>query len=157
MIRRPPRSTLFPYTTLFRSAGDVLATEVHVVAGVPQRADLVLLARLGLDELLDVGVVDVEDDHLGRAAGGPTGLDGAGGGVGATHEADRARGGAARGQQLLGGADAGEVQAGARAALEDQPLLPVPVEDRVHRIVDGEDEAGADLLRRARADVEPDG
>src|SRR5258708_31933334 len=25
MIRRPPRSTLFPYTTLFRSAGDTLA------------------------------------------------------------------------------------------------------------------------------------
>src|SRR2546430_6453398 len=24
MIRRPPRSTLFPYTTLFRSGGDVL-------------------------------------------------------------------------------------------------------------------------------------
>src|SRR2546427_6573843 len=24
MIRRPPRSTLFPYTTLFRSAGHVL-------------------------------------------------------------------------------------------------------------------------------------
>src|SRR5438105_12381346 len=24
MIRRPPRSTLFPYTTLFRSRGDVL-------------------------------------------------------------------------------------------------------------------------------------
>src|SRR3712207_7350881 len=27
MIRRPPRSTLFPYTTLFRSVGD---TPVHV-------------------------------------------------------------------------------------------------------------------------------
>src|SRR2546427_2418396 len=26
MIRRPPRSTLFPYTTLFRSRGDRLAT-----------------------------------------------------------------------------------------------------------------------------------
>src|SRR5687768_18568987 len=26
MIRRPPRSTLFPYTTLFRSAADVAAT-----------------------------------------------------------------------------------------------------------------------------------
>src|SRR2546426_1851008 len=25
MIRRPPRSTLFPYTTLFRSVGDQLA------------------------------------------------------------------------------------------------------------------------------------
>src|SRR2546425_3836773 len=36
MIRRPPRSTLFPYTTLFRSArvGDVLA--VHENARVPR-------------------------------------------------------------------------------------------------------------------------
>src|SRR3712207_9033939 len=25
MIRRPPRSTLFPYTTLFRSAGSIVA------------------------------------------------------------------------------------------------------------------------------------
>src|SRR3712207_6966625 len=28
MIRRPPRSTLFPYTTLFRSDGEVLACYV---------------------------------------------------------------------------------------------------------------------------------
>src|SRR5256885_11027425 len=28
MIRRPPRSTLFPYTTLFRSVGDVRAVRV---------------------------------------------------------------------------------------------------------------------------------
>src|SRR3712207_8895659 len=28
MIRRPPRSTLFPYTTLFRSVGDRLVTGV---------------------------------------------------------------------------------------------------------------------------------
>src|SRR3712207_9202415 len=27
MIRRPPRSTLFPYTTLFRSVGEVVAAE----------------------------------------------------------------------------------------------------------------------------------
>src|SRR2546430_3701344 len=27
MIRRPPRSTLFPYTTLFRSDGDVIGDE----------------------------------------------------------------------------------------------------------------------------------
>ena len=86
---------------------DVLAAEVHVVAGVAQRADLVLLARLGLDELLDVGVVDVEDDHLRRAAGGATGLDRAGGGVGAAHEADRAARGAAGGQQLLAASGSG--------------------------------------------------
>src|SRR3989442_3864685 len=29
MIRRPPRSTLFPYTTLFRSHGEVLQPEYH--------------------------------------------------------------------------------------------------------------------------------
>src|SRR2546426_8347712 len=34
MIRRPPRSTLFPYTTLFRSLGDP-DTEVEVVAALP--------------------------------------------------------------------------------------------------------------------------
>src|SRR3712207_6986896 len=31
MIRRPPRSTLFPYTTLFRSVAD-LAGDLHLVA-----------------------------------------------------------------------------------------------------------------------------
>src|SRR2546430_6024042 len=35
MIRRPPRSTLFPYTTLFRSVGPVeLPIGREVVAGV---------------------------------------------------------------------------------------------------------------------------
>src|SRR5258708_8426171 len=29
MIRRPPRSTLFPYTTLFRSAQELIGTERH--------------------------------------------------------------------------------------------------------------------------------
>src|SRR2546430_14373843 len=31
MIRRPPRSTLFPYTTLFRSLGDDGAGALHLV------------------------------------------------------------------------------------------------------------------------------
>src|SRR3989454_8500275 len=39
MIRRPPRSTLFPYTTLFRSQAMALATlgidRVSVTTGVP--------------------------------------------------------------------------------------------------------------------------
>src|SRR2546429_886653 len=30
MIRRPPRSTLFPYTTLFRSLGDPVALQLLV-------------------------------------------------------------------------------------------------------------------------------
>src|SRR2546429_6309330 len=32
MIRRPPRSTLFPYTTLFRSL--ILAFSYHLTAGI---------------------------------------------------------------------------------------------------------------------------
>ena len=77
------------------------AVEVHVEAGVAQRPGLALLAGLAPDELLDVGVVDVEDDHLGGAAGLAARLDGAGRRVGAPHEADRARRRAAALQQLV--------------------------------------------------------
>src|SRR5256886_17007584 len=38
MIRRPPRSTLFPYTTLFRSVAREQQLDVH---GQPDRARLV--------------------------------------------------------------------------------------------------------------------
>src|SRR6202051_5249078 len=33
MIRRPPRSTLFPYTTLFRSLGGKVALDADEIAG----------------------------------------------------------------------------------------------------------------------------
>src|SRR5438270_6761039 len=33
MIRRPPRSTLFPYTTLFRSEWDCSITEIQLFRG----------------------------------------------------------------------------------------------------------------------------
>src|SRR5437867_8228458 len=38
MIRRPPRSTLFPYTTLFRSVDRVASDEVHRVEQHAERA-----------------------------------------------------------------------------------------------------------------------
>src|SRR2546426_7820516 len=46
MIRRPPRSTLFPYTTLFRSRGarELAAAEERAAAGEPVEM------RLGLAE-----------------------------------------------------------------------------------------------------------
>src|SRR3712207_8625573 len=40
MIRRPPRSTLFPYTTLFRSARGLAPDVEPVVAPMPVRTDL---------------------------------------------------------------------------------------------------------------------
>src|SRR5438132_1871207 len=39
MIRRPPRSTLFPYTTLFRSVEEARALERHDRLGVHIRQD----------------------------------------------------------------------------------------------------------------------
>src|SRR3712207_8018685 len=41
MIRRPPRSTLFPYTTLFRSVMDAVAVGDHL--GEIQQADFPVL------------------------------------------------------------------------------------------------------------------
>src|SRR2546422_1442627 len=39
MIRRPPRSTLFPYTTLFRSLGVVLPDAAHLQQEDAERAN----------------------------------------------------------------------------------------------------------------------
>src|SRR3712207_7832247 len=57
MIRRPPRSTLFPYTTLFRSAGQPVA----------------VLGELDLGLALEAGGVLGEDvqDHGGAVDGRP--------------------------------------------------------------------------------------
>src|SRR3712207_8378192 len=46
MIRRPPRSTLFPYTTLFRSAGEQGAADVQ---GRPDPAPAPAPRRPGRD------------------------------------------------------------------------------------------------------------
>src|SRR5256885_6413697 len=54
MIRRPPRSTLFPYTTLFRSLEDFRLVE-------PDREPLRDLRLLGPLALVDRGVAR---DHL---------------------------------------------------------------------------------------------
>src|SRR3712207_9572027 len=80
MIRRPPRSTLFPYTTLFRSgelAGlDVVAALLRLALREADRRDL----GLGVRGVRDVVVVDRahvlagdvlhREDPLGRRAVG---------------------------------------------------------------------------------------
>src|SRR2546430_12868572 len=50
MIRRPPRSTLFPYTTLFRSTGVPVALTNHTPALIlmaPDRTVTALLSPTG--------------------------------------------------------------------------------------------------------------
>src|SRR3712207_7534673 len=66
MIRRPPRSTLFPYTTLFRSHPDLVPVAMEVFDGVlgerpsqigRQRDDV----QVGQAELLDVASTRSEE------------------------------------------------------------------------------------------------
>src|SRR5687768_18466755 len=46
MRRRPPRSTLFPYTTLFRSLRHVLITQrAHFAQAVPEDHDRIAILR----------------------------------------------------------------------------------------------------------------
>src|SRR5258708_27942347 len=53
MIRRPPRSPLFPYTTLFRSDPDVMAAAHALATAVLAGAPLAIQGTLRLvDELL---------------------------------------------------------------------------------------------------------
>src|SRR3712207_9005824 len=66
MIRRPPRSTLFPYTTLFRSQGDHSSALNGQIAH-PRRGLGVCAAHLHSRdakwlELKEVGFVGNEDD-----------------------------------------------------------------------------------------------
>src|SRR3712207_7394206 len=60
MIRRPPRSTLFPYTTLFRSGGEGVR-----LAGLAQRRQHVELPRLQpvLGERPPAGAVEVRSEE----------------------------------------------------------------------------------------------
>src|SRR3712207_7183729 len=52
MIRRPPRSTLFPYTTLFRSHARVHVRRLH------KPLDLEILAQLGVRQARRRAVVE---------------------------------------------------------------------------------------------------
>src|SRR3712207_8944004 len=56
MIRRPPRSTLFPYTTLFRSKGDVPAAS-WMARSVTQESSVPEKTREGLET--DTVVTDI--------------------------------------------------------------------------------------------------
>src|SRR3712207_7454266 len=66
MIRRPPRSTLFPYTTLFRSLGDHRAARLGERARNDHRAALAERAE-GEVEVVEAGVDELD---RGRARAG---------------------------------------------------------------------------------------
>src|SRR2546428_6364345 len=65
MIRRPPRSTLFPYTPLFRSLPVVVVGLAHVL--LRHRPHLEQLARQPLRRLRPIDVRAVPQKEIGRA------------------------------------------------------------------------------------------
>src|SRR3712207_8985805 len=69
MIRRPPRSTLFPYTTLFRSQAWAL-NRYYYQSRIPMK-DAALMSRCADRELRREWLVRVLDhDGLGEQEGG---------------------------------------------------------------------------------------
>src|SRR3712207_8305132 len=56
MIRRPPRSTLFPYTTLFRSHARLAVRQT-----IAEECEVASKARLRLDAVMRAGVKRVVD------------------------------------------------------------------------------------------------
>src|SRR3712207_8119688 len=63
MIRRPPRSTLFPYTTLFRSQEDQVVVPERLVAVGEVRADAPRLRVEGRAPQVQVLVVLRSEEH----------------------------------------------------------------------------------------------
>src|SRR2546427_8935249 len=78
MIRRPPRSTLFPYTTLFRSRfksedRDAIAREVRSAVAAVEGTGALLFINDHWREAIDAGAYGV---HLGQEdLGAPAGAD----------------------------------------------------------------------------------
>src|SRR5256885_14735577 len=72
MIRRPPRSTLFPYTTLFRSG--IPATAWRVVHAEGDGLPSLVVDRYGpyvVAQLLSAGLEQVRDDVLAGIGAAP--------------------------------------------------------------------------------------
>src|SRR2546427_5974653 len=70
MIRRPPRSTLFPYTTLFRSEEYMVEQPCPVCGGKRLRLEslAVLLQDKSIGDVVDLPVVDALTFFEGAAA-----------------------------------------------------------------------------------------
>src|SRR3712207_9089185 len=66
MIRRPPRSTLFPYTTLFRSLGIDLYWQATVGDNLGRLTDELRRAWDRADLIVITGGVGPTDDDLTR-------------------------------------------------------------------------------------------
>src|SRR6516165_24802 len=110
--------------------------------------NFLLLDHLPVDKGLDVGVIDVDDDHLGGAPGRAAGFDGTGGAVADPQKTHQPRGAPATREPLAVAAQFREIRSRAGAVFEDPRLAHPEIHDPafVDEIVgDRLDEAGMRL------------
>src|SRR5688500_19804683 len=68
MIRRPPRSPLFPYTTLFRSLGKHRPTPAEQIIQMPERRPVLPSKKASASDLTDEFRLDAPGDDAARRA-----------------------------------------------------------------------------------------
>ena len=88
-----------------------------------------LLDHLPVNESLDIRVVEIEGDHLGRATGGSAGLDRARGPIADAQERHQTRRGPATGKSLTGAAKIREIGPGPGTILEQARLAHPQIHD----------------------------
>src|SRR5882724_4132460 len=98
-----------------------------------------------LNEVDDVGMVDVQDDHLGGASRLASGFDYTSEGIETFHEAERTAGGAAAAELFGGRSQRREIRACTGSPLEEHAFGLGQGQDRVERILHRVDEAGGTL------------
>src|SRR5580704_6491301 len=101
-------------------------------------------------------MIDIQNDHLGSAAGLASGLDHAREGVESLHEAERAAGRATAGERLSRSTQRRKVRARAAAPLEEHTLGLGESQNRVERILDRVDEASGALRLAVSGNAEFD-
>ena len=113
-----------------------------------QGRDLLFFLNFPVDELLDIRMVDIDDNHLGGAAGCAAGLDGAGRAVADLEETHQAGRLAAAGKAFVFAPQGREIGAGAGPVLEQPGFANPKIHDAafVDQVVgDALDEAGVRL------------
>src|SRR5579885_1277831 len=122
-----------------------LAIQRGIVAGLDQGVRLLFFLGLAPDEFFNIGVIRVEDHHLGRPPRLAAAFDHPRERVKALHEAERSRGPAAAGKQALLLAQRRKIGPGAGTPLEQHPFRLHQIQNRFQRIPHRIDEAGRAL------------
>ena len=113
-----------------------------------QGCDLLFFNHFPIDEVLDIGMVDIHDHHFGGTARGAARLDGAGGAVADFQEAHQAGRFTAARQPFVGAAQGREIGARARTVFEQTRFARPQIHDAAfidQIVLDALDEAGMGL------------